>query len=76
MDMEDNDRPDILMCIHCKTFFIECEQCWCILNSKYDNHNCPVFVEDEGLGNDPTVFPCEESGILGKKCRLICLGPA
>jgi hypothetical protein len=72
--MMEDPKPDVLMCTSCKTIFIECEMCWCILNSKYSNHDCPVWIGDEGIENEQTVFPCEESG--WRKCRLMHIGTA
>ena len=56
---------DKFICHKCKTVFIQCEECYCILNNALDNHDCPGIEHvDEGIEDEPAYFPCGNCYLL------------
>ena len=61
---------DKFLCMRCKTEFVECDRCACMLNSALDMHDCVDLEDyDEGFTAEAPYFPCEEKN--GGKCYLI-----
>ena len=56
---------DKFICHKCKTVFVQCEECYCILNNALDNHDCPAIEQvDEGIEAEPPYFPCVNCYLL------------
>lgn len=53
------------ICHECKTIFVQCDECYCILNSLLDNHDCPAVEHvDEGIEAEAPYFPCGNCYLL------------